>query len=88
MNMTSQQLMKMILEESEIISDKIKRLEQLSDQIEQSNQQYLNELKRTDIKVDNSGVKQSIDTFRNVVENANKTIDSGNSSDIDHPIPI
>ncbi|WP_413534102.1 hypothetical protein [Empedobacter brevis] len=75
MNMTSQQLMKMILEESEIISDKIKRLEQLSDQIEQSNQQYLNELKRTDIKVDNSGVKQSIDTFRNVVENANKTID-------------
>lgn len=75
MNMTSQQLMKMILEESEIISDKIKRLEQLSAQIEQSNQQYLSELKRTDIKVDNSGVKQSIDTFRNVVETANKTID-------------
>ena len=38
MNMTNQQLMKMILEESEIISDKIKRLEQLSAQIEQSNQ--------------------------------------------------
>ena len=75
MNMTSQQLMKMILEESKEISDKIKRLEQLAAQIEQSNQNYLDELKRTDIKVDNSGVKQSIETFNNVVENANKTLD-------------
>lgn len=75
MNMTSQQLMKMILEESEIISDKIRRLEQLSDQIEQSNQRYLSEFKRTEIKVDRSGVEQSIDTFRNVVENANKSLE-------------
>lgn len=75
MNMTNQQLMKMILEESEEISNKIKRLEQLSAQIEQSQQNYLNELKRTEIRVDDSGVKQSIDTFKNVVENANKTID-------------
>ena len=56
MNMTSQQLMKLVLEESEIISDKIKRLEQLSAQIEQSNRNHLEQLKRTDIKVDNSGV--------------------------------
>ncbi len=75
MNITSQQLMKLILEESEIISDKIKRLEQLSAQIEQSNRNHLEQLKRTDIKVDNSGVKQSIDTFRNVVENANKSLE-------------
>ena len=73
--MTSQQLMKMILEESEEISNKIKRLEQLSAQIEQSNQLYLNELKRTEIKVDRSGVDQSIDTFRNVVEHANKSLE-------------
>ena len=76
MNMTSQQLMKMILEESEIISDKIKRLEQLSTQIEQSNQQYLNELKRTDIKVDNSGVKQSIVELERVAEKTKKAIEN------------
>lgn len=76
MNMTSQQLMKMILEESEIISDKIKRLEQLSDQIEQSNQQYLNELKRTDIKVDRSGVDQSIGELERVAEKTKKAIEN------------
>ena len=32
-------------------------------------------MKKADIKVDNSGVKQSIDTFRNVVENANKSLE-------------
>ena len=73
--MTSQQLMKLVLEESEIISDKIKRLEQLSAQIEQANRNHLEHLKKADIKVDNSGVKQSIDTFRNVVENANKSLE-------------
>lgn len=76
MNMTSQQLMKMILEESEIISDKIKRLEQLSDQIEQSNQQYLNELKRTDIKVDRSGVDQSVGELERVAEKTKKAIEN------------
>lgn len=50
--MTSQQLMKIVLEENEIIQNKIKQLEQLSAQIEQSQQNYLNELKRTEIKVD------------------------------------
>ena len=74
--MTSQQLMKMILEESEIISDKIKRLEQLSDQIEQSNQQYLNELKRTDIKVDRSGVDQSVGELERVAEKTKKAIEN------------
>lgn len=74
--MTSQQLMKLVLEESEIISDKIKRLEQLSTQIEQSNQQYLNELKRTDIKVDNSGVKQSIVELERVAEKTKKAIEN------------
>ena len=68
--------MKMILEESEIISDKIKRLEQLSDQIEQSNQQYLNELKRTDIKVDRSGVDQSVGELERVAEKTKKAIEN------------
>ena len=58
--MTSQQLMKLVLEESEIISDKIKRLEQLSAQIEQANRNHLEQLKRADIKVDNSGVNRSV----------------------------
>ena len=73
--MNNKEFLEIFLAESKEISDKIKRLELLASQIEQSNQQYLSELKRTDIKVDNSGVKQSIDTFRNVVETANKTID-------------
>lgn len=76
MNMTSQQLMKMILEESEIISDKIRRLEQLSDQIEQSNQQYLNEFKRIDIKVDRSGVDQSIGELERMAEKTKKAIEN------------
>ena len=74
MNMTSQQLMKLILEESEIISDKIKRLEQLSAQIEQSNRNYLEQLKRTDIKVDNSGVNKSIAELERVAEKTVKSI--------------
>ncbi len=76
MNMTSQQLMKMILEESEEISNKIKRLEQLSAQIEQSNQRYLSEFKRIDIKVDNSGVKQSIGELERVAEKTKKAIEN------------
>ena len=76
MNMTNQQLMKMILEESEIISDKIKRLEQLSAQIEQSNQRYLSELKRTDIKVDRSGVDQSIGELERVAEKTKKAVEN------------
>lgn len=76
MNMTNQQLMKMILEESEEISNKIKRLEQLSAQIEQSNQRYLSEFKRIDIKVDRSGVDQSIGELERVAEKTKKAIEN------------
>lgn len=76
MNMTSQQLMKMILEESEEISNKIKRLEQLSTQIEQSNQRYLSEFKRIDIKVDRSGVDQSVGELERVAEKTKKAIEN------------
>ena len=72
--MTSQQLMKLVLEESEIISDKIKRLEQLSAQIEQANRNHLEQLKRADIKVDNSGVNRSVAELERVAEKAVKTI--------------
>ena len=72
--MTSQQLMKLILEESEIISEKIKRLEQLSAKIEQSNRNHLEQLKRTDIKVDNSGVNRSIAELERVAEKTVKSI--------------
>ena len=76
MNMTNQQLMKIILEESEEISNKIKRLEQLSAQIEQSNQRYLSEFKRIDIKVDRSGVDQSIGELERVAEKTKKAIEN------------
>lgn len=76
MNMTNQQLMKMILEESEEILNKIKRLEQLSAQIEQSNQRYLSEFKRIDIKVDRSGVDQSIGELERVAEKTKKAIEN------------
>ena len=72
--MTSQQLMKLILEESEIISEKIKRLEQLSAQIEQANRNHLEQLKRADIKVDNSGVNRSVAELERVAEKAVKSI--------------
>ncbi|WP_312067596.1 hypothetical protein [Empedobacter sp.] len=73
--MNNKHFLEILLDENKEMSDKIKRMEELASQMEQSNVRYLNELKRTQIKVDDSGVKQSIDTFRNVVENANKTID-------------
>ena len=76
MNMTNQQLMKIILEESEEISNKIKRLEQLSAQIEQSNQRYLSEFKRIDIKVDRSGVDQSIGELERVAEKTKKAVEN------------
>ena len=68
--------MKIILEESEEISNKIKRLEQLSAQIEQSNQRYLSEFKRIDIKVDRSGVDQSIGELERVAEKTKKAIEN------------
>ena len=73
--MNNKQFLEILLDENKEMSDKIKRMEELASQMEQSNVRYLNELKRTQIRVDDSGVKQSIDTFRNVVETANKTID-------------
>ena len=75
MNLSNKEILEMILSANEEFSRNAQRMEQLASQIEQSNQRYLNDLKRTEIKVDRSGVDQSIDTFRNVVENANKTID-------------
>jgi|GEM_PF-2032889 hypothetical protein len=75
MNVSNKELLEILLNTNEEISNKIKRLEQLSTQIEQANKNHLEHLKKADIKVDNSGVKQSIDTFRNVVENANKSLE-------------
>lgn len=75
MNLSNKEILEMILSANEEFSKNAQLMEQLASQIEQSNQRYLNELKRTQIRVDDSGVKQSIDIFRNVVENANKTID-------------
>lgn len=73
--MNNKEFLEIFLAESKEISDKIKRLEQLASQIEQSNQRHLSGVKQTEIKVDRSGVDQSIDTFKNVVENANKSLD-------------
>lgn len=75
MNLSNKEILEMILSANEEFSKNAQRMEQLASQIEQSNQRYLNELKRTQIRVDDSGVKQSTETFKNVVENANKTID-------------
>ena len=75
MNLSNKEILEMILSANEEFSKNAQRMEQLASQIEQSNQRYLNELKRTQIRVDSSGVDQSIDTFRNVVENANKSLE-------------
>lgn len=58
MSASNEQFLKLLYEESEEISNKIKRLEQLASQIEQSNRNHLEQLKKADIRVDNSGVKQ------------------------------
>ena len=68
--MNNKQFLEILLAENKEMSEKIKRMEELASQMEQFNVRYLNELKRTQIRVDDSGVKQSIDTFRNVEENA------------------
>ncbi|MGV0928683.1 hypothetical protein ACTS9K_16210 [Empedobacter sp. ULE_I145] len=73
--MNNKEFLEIFLEESKEISNKIKRLEELSAQIEQNNLNHLRELKQTDIKIDRSGVNQSIEIFKNVIENANKTLD-------------
>lgn len=73
--MNNKEFLEIFLEESKEISNKIKRLEQLSAQIEQNNLNHLRELKQTDIRIDRSGVNQSIEIFKNVIENANKTLD-------------
>lgn len=75
MNLSNKEILEMILSANEEFSRNAQRMEQLASQIEQSNQRYLNELKRTEIKVDRSGVDQSIDAFRNVVEHANKSLE-------------
>ena len=73
--MNNKQFLEILLAENKEMSEKIKRMEELASQMEQSNLRYLNELKRVEIKVDRSGVDQSINAFRNVVKNSNKTID-------------
>ena len=73
--MNNKQFLEILLAENKEMSKKIKRMEELASQMEQSNLRYLNELKRVEIKVDRSGVDQSINAFRNVVKNSNKTID-------------
>ena len=73
--MNNKQFLEILLAENKEMSEKIKRMEELASQMEQSNLRYLNELKRKKIKVDRSGVDQSINAFRNVVKNSNKTID-------------
>ena len=73
--MNNKQFLEILIAENKEMSEKIKRMEELASQMEQSNLRYLNELKRVEIKVDRSGVDQSINAFRNVVKNSNKTID-------------
>ena len=75
MNLSNKEILEMILSANEEFSKKVQRMEELASQMEQSNQRYLSELKQTEIKVDNSGVKQSTEVFKNVVENANKSLE-------------
>ncbi|WP_312067527.1 hypothetical protein [Empedobacter sp.] len=74
MNVSNKELLEILLNTNEEISNKIKRLEQLSAQIEQSNRNHLEELKKADIKVDNSGVNKSIIELERVAENTRKSI--------------
>ncbi|MFV0233921.1 hypothetical protein OBK30_12780 [Empedobacter falsenii] len=82
MNISNKELLEILLNTNEEISNKIKRLEQLSAQIEQSNLSYLEKLKKTDIEVDNSKVNESIKELEKVAERTKKSIEStqkGNS---------
>ncbi|MFV0159258.1 hypothetical protein OBK24_12490 [Empedobacter falsenii] len=56
--MNNKQFLEILLAENKEMSEKIKRMEELASQMEQSNVRYLNELKRTQIRVDDSGVKK------------------------------
>ena len=73
--MNNKQFLEILLDGNKEMSEIVKRLEQLSAQIEQNNLNHLRELKQTDIRVDSSEVRQSIEIFKNVIENANKTLD-------------
>ena len=75
MKLTNQQILEIITQINEEIALKLKQMEVLSSNIEQAHLAHLSELKRTEIKVDNSEVNQSIEVYRNVVENASKTLD-------------
>lgn len=74
MNVSNKQLLEILLNMNEEISNKIKRLEQLSAQIEQANRNHLEQLKKADVKVDNSGVNKSITELERVAENTRKSI--------------
>ncbi len=74
--MNNKQFLEILLDENKEMSEKIKRMEELASQMEQSNQRYLSELKRTDIKVDRSGVNQSIGELERVAEKTKKAIEN------------
>ena len=74
--MNNKQFLEILLAENKEMSEKIKRMEELASQMEQSNQRYLSELKRTDIKVDRSGVDQSIGELERVAEKTKKAIEN------------
>lgn len=76
MSASNDQFLKLLYEESEEISRKIKRLEQLASQIEQSNKNHLEGLKKADIRVDNSGVNKSIAELERVSEKTKKSIEN------------
>lgn len=74
--MNNKQFLEILLAENKEMSEKIRRMEELASQMEQSNQRYLNELKRTDIKVDRSEVDQSIGKLERVAEKTKKGIEN------------
>lgn len=74
--MNNKQFLEILLAENKEMSEKIKRMEELASQMEQSNQRYLSELKRTDIKIDRSGVDQSIGELERVAEKTKKAIEN------------
>ena len=76
MNLSNKEILEMILSANEEFSRNAQRMEQLASQIEQSNQRYLSELKRTDIKVDRSGVDQSIGELERVAEKTKKAVEN------------
>lgn len=74
MSASNEHFLKLLYQESEEISNKIKRLEELTSKIEQYHLNYLKELKQANIKVDNSAVNNSISELERVAEKTTKSI--------------